>query len=293
MLKGVQQFLSAIALLCAATLSVAGDPPRATVDLVLPADTPSLQALASGIQQQANFAVTTYIAQPPPTDQAGDILLIISDALLPLLNSPHYAAHFAMYTNSARYADYHHSRSSAVYADQPLSRQLRLIDALLGNRRTVIGMAWQQREYLSQYNAVQKAYPSYRFTQQQVDGAQAERQINRLIQQCDVLLATPESDLYNANSIRSILLAAYRHQTLVIGPDKAFVTAGALASVSSQPQHYIDDIVDSIQYYLRTATVPPPRYPSRFTVSINSHVAESLGIPLRSGDQLLQQMREH
>lgn len=293
MLKGVQQFLRAIALLCATTLCVAGDLSRATVDLVLPADTPSLQALASGIQQQADFAVTTYIAEPPPQDEAGDILLIISDALLPLLDSPHYAARFAMYTNSARFADYHNPSSSAVYADQPLSRQLRLINALLGNRRSVIGMAWQHPQYLSQYTALQTDYPTYRFTHQRVDGAQTERQINRLIQQCDVLLATAESALYNANSIRSILLAAYRHQTLVIGPDKAFVTAGALASVSSQPQHYIDDIIDSIHHYLRTATVPPPRYPSQFTVSINPHVAESLGVAVRSGEQLLQQMGEN
>ena len=68
-----------------------------------------------------------------------------------------------------------------------------------------------------QYDALTALYPEYRFESQEAANS-PERQINRLIQQSDVLLATPETELYNANSIRSILLAAYRHNTLVIGP---------------------------------------------------------------------------
>ena len=293
MLKGMQHCLRILALLCATNLSVAGDLTQATVDLILPADTPNLQSLATGIQQRANFPVTTYIAKLPPASQASDILLIISDKLLPLLNSPQYRAHFAMYTNSARFAAYQNSSNSAVYADQPLLRQLQLINALIGNRHADIAMAWKNPEYLSQYDTLAARYPNYRFKNLEASDTHPERQINQLIQHSDVLLTTPETELYNANSIRSILLAAYRHNTLVIGPNKAFVTAGALASVSSEPDHYIDEIVDSIQHYIDTGEVPPPRYPSKFNVSVNHHVAESLGIPVHSEADLLQQIREN
>lgn len=293
MLKGVQHCLRIVVFLFATSLSVAGDLTQAAVDLILPADTPNLQSLAHGIQQKANFPINTYISQLPPAEQAGDILLIISDELLHLLdNNPPYRARFAMYINSARFAAYRTGSNSAVYADQPLSRQLKLINTLIGNRHADIAMAWKHPEYRMQYDALTALYPEYRFESQEAANS-PERQINRLIQQSDVLLATPETELYNANSIRSILLAAYRHNTLVIGPNKAFVTAGALASVNSEPEHYIDDIVDSIQHYIDTGEIPQPRYPSKFNVSINHHVAESLGIPIHSETDLLQQIRQN
>jgi hypothetical protein len=37
--------------------------------------------------------------------------------------------------------------------------------------------------------------------------------------------------------------------------------------------------------------LPPPRYPSRYTVATNPHVARSLGIVLESEDVLMQRMK--
>lgn len=272
--------------LLAATLSWSDAPRAVTVDIILPADNAELRALAEQIGQGAGFAVNSYIGSPPP-DKAGDILLVVSDQLLPLLVDHHYRAGFALYTHSAAYADAAPTNSSAIYADQPLSRQLQLINALVEKRPASIAIGWQHPHYGRQIAALQRRYPQLKIVDEQLAGSDAQRRINRLIQRNDVLLATPESALYNARSARGILLAAYRHNKLLIGPTQSFVNAGALASVISTPEHYAADIREMIHRYLSSGALPAPQHPSRYRVVVNHHVAESLG--LRLNDSALQQ----
>jgi hypothetical protein len=44
---------------------------------------------------------------------------------------------------------------------------------------------------------------------------------------CDVLMAQPDARIYNRDTIRLILLSAYRQNRVLIGPSPAFVRAGA------------------------------------------------------------------
>ncbi len=252
--------------------------PPTVVDLILPADNAALRALAAEIGRGAAFTINSYIRTPPARDQAGDILLVVSDQLLPLLQQHRYRAAFALYTNSTTFHAVARPNSSAVYSDQPLSRQLKLIEAILGGRASSIAIAWQHPRIGRQIAAARALFPQLNIVDEQLADGDNQRRINRLIQQHEVLLATPETALYNASSARSILLAAYRHQHMVIGPSQSFVSAGALASVTSQPEHYAAEIRTMIDHYLHSSKLPEPRYPQRYSVSVNSHVATALGL---------------
>lgn len=264
------------------------------VDLVLPADNDALRALASQIASPEDYELRVHIQQTPEPGKTGDLLVVVSDKLLPLIVNSSYKAALAVYANSVGFTDYRSVSHSAIYADQPLSRQMALADAVLKGKPARIAMAWTAADYAEQFKALKLHYPQHTFIAEQIlSPDSADRQINRLIQRSDVLLATPEPILYNAGSIRSILLAAYRHRTSLIGPDAGFVKAGALGSVVSGPGDYADEARQMINHFRDYGRLPPPRYPREYQVDINEHVAKSLGLDIDSARDLHCKIKEH
>lgn len=73
--------------------------------------------------------------------------------------------------------------------------------------------------------------------------------LNSSLSESDVLLALPDPSVYNARTIKSILLTTYRHRTPVIGFSESFVRAGALAAVSSSSEQLGKQIAELIKKY--------------------------------------------
>lgn len=289
LLKGLQYAL----LLLLAVAAYGSDKPPIKVDLVLPVDNVSLRQLASEIASPSDYQLQVYINELPDPTQAGDVLLLVSDGLLPMINSAHYPAKLALYANSVRFSHYRAENASAVYSDQPIARQIKLIDAILKGKPARIAMAWESPSYHQQLHQLTDQYPQYQFNSEQIpaDGSASQRKLNRLIQRSDVLLATPEQNLYNAATIRGVLLATYRHQNFLIGPNAGFVSAGALASVVSKPSDYAAEAKAMINHYRDHGRLPMARYPQRYSITINRNVADSLGLVIDDEQSLLNTLR--
>jgi len=60
--------------------------------------------------------------------------------------------------------------------------------------------------------------------------------LDELLIDSDVLLAVPDSEIYNSNSIRNILLSSYRRGIPLVGFSQAYVKAGALCAIFSTPE---------------------------------------------------------
>ena len=287
--KGIQCTL----LLLLAVVAYGSEKPPLTVDIVLPADNTALRQLANQIASPDDYQLSIYIKDIPNQTHAGDLLLVVSDSLLPLMNTAHYGAKLALYTNSVRFTPYSGDNRSAIYSDQPLSRQMKLIDVILKAKPARIAMAWEHPSYEQQLSQLIQQYPRYQFSSEQIQlgSPAAQRKLNRLIQRNDVLLATPEHNLYNATTIRSVLLATYRHQNFLIGPNADFVTAGALASVVTEPSDYAAEAKTMISYYQHNGQLPMARYPQRYSISINRNVADSLGIIIDDEQNVLTTIR--
>lgn len=257
---------------------------KIVVDLILPAKNTELNALSKKISDNPYFTVNTYINNLPKDN--GEILIIVSEKLLPLLTNTNYRAKFALYVNSNEYQKSTVSQTAALFSDQPLQRQLSLVNSLFGNRSINVGVAYKNENYGDDLQTISKNFPSLIINTTRISDQNIIRSINKIIQKNDVLLSTPEHDIYNSETIRSILLSSYRHQTLVIGPTEGFVTAGALATTFSTSDQYAYDIVSMVKQYIETNEMPSSQYPSNFSVKINYSVAESLGLSLPSEEEL-------
>ena len=102
--------------------------------------------------------------------------------------------------------------------------------------------------------------------------------LNTSLPNSDVLLALPDPAIYNARTIKSILLTTYRHRVPIIGFSENFVRAGALAAMHSSTKQLSRQITELIQQHYNNENIDKHLYPAYFDVITNKNVAKSLDI---------------
>jgi ABC-type uncharacterized transport system substrate-binding protein len=184
------------------------------------------------------------------------------------------------------------SQLSALYLDQPLSRQLELVHLALPKARH-IGVLWGPDSQL-QASALK--------AQLQVRGldlieANVERNelffpgLRRVLEDADLLLALADPLVYNSHSIQNILLTSFRAKVPMVAFSPAYVRAGALLALYVTPTQVGLQAASIARGVLQGKTLSAmPLYSQDFSVSVNEHVARSLGLSL-DADILREQLR--
>lgn len=179
-------------------------------------------------------------------------------------------------------------RSSAIFLDQPLPRLFALARQLLPDKKRAGVLLGSETRTLLQALRHSAAAGGFQLEVEEVDGdASPVMAANHLLPRSDFLIALPDSQLYRRENVRAILLTTYRYRRPVIGFSQALATAGALAAVYSTPTH----IAHQTAEVLRTlpaegGVLPPPQAPAYFSVTVNEHVAEALGLDFPEGGNL-------
>lgn len=119
-----------------------------------------------------------------------------------------------------------------------------------------------------------------------VDPALLIRQVAELAASNDILIAPSGSRLFTRDTLKPMLLAAYRQNRVFIGPSPAVVKAGALASLHVTPEALASEVAERVQGYLRKGSWGPSSRITRFDVITNPHVARALGLRLPEADVL-------
>jgi len=118
--------------------------------------------------------------------------------------------------------------------------------------------------------------------------------LNSSLSNSDVLLALPDPSIYNAKTVKSILLTTYRHRIPVIGFSEGFVHAGALTAIHSSTEQLGKQITELIiKHYENEKTNKHHLYPKYFDIAINKDVAKSLGITIPDRKVLIEKLKNH
>jgi putative tryptophan/tyrosine transport system substrate-binding protein len=180
---------------------------------------------------------------------------------------------------------------SAIFLDQPAERQVRLIAALLPGKRNVgillDSIPPDELTLLRQRMGVHKLnLHEHRI------GPDFPLQValQHVLDSSDVLLAVPDAAIYNSSTIRNILLASYHSGDPVIGLSPGYVKAGALAAVFSTPAQIAAQTAMAVQRYGETRMLPAAQHPQQFEVSVNEQVGRSLGLTIKSAEELHQEI---
>jgi ABC-type uncharacterized transport system substrate-binding protein len=184
---------------------------------------------------------------------------------------------------------------SAVYIDQPLQRQLRLIRLTLPHSRS-LGVVYGplSRESEKQLKALAD---SGKWEMHAVSVSRENELFSaftRVLDDSDVLLALPDPLVYNQHTTQNILIETYRQGKPLIGYSHAYVSAGALAAVYSTPQQIGRQVGEQLAelHGKGGAGLPAPRFPKYFTVEVNQQVAQSLGLTIDTATELQSKIEE-
>lgn len=214
-----------------------------------------------------------------PNQTQPTLIIALGDSTLPWLEHNHdYAGAIAFYVSTAAFApNKKNTKLTALYRDQPLSRQLQLAKLLIPNLRSV-AIIRGNRELAQNATDLQRG-SGIRVIEAALD-MQSEwpKLLSQLMHDHDVLLGIDDSQIYNSDNIRSILLTAYRHGKGLIGPSRAFVNAGSLASCYTVSEQYLQQLAAMVGTFINEHKLPSPQYPKVFRVAINPQVALSLGL---------------
>jgi len=167
---------------------------------------------------------------------------------------------------------------TAIYPDPPLKDQLRLAQQLLGRKLKAHVLVGESNAYLRTDPALTQTHA---ITLHNIFDERDIYQSLKTIPKGEPLIAIPDSSIYNENTLRSVMITAYRHAIPVFGFSPSMVNAGALATVYSNEEESVKVMMNFIALFIKTGKLPAPAYPPNQHISVNSHIAQYYGVSER------------
>lgn len=176
---------------------------------------------------------------------------------------------------------------SVIYLDQPLERQLFLMQCLLPKQADdSIGVLLGPNS-LSEQEHLQKLANKHQLKLNTIYVNKFENPVavlDGLLDETNMVLAIPDHRVYNAKTTRGMLLTAFHKRVPLIGYSRTYVNNGALAGVYSTTKQLADQTAKQVIQILASPQIklPAPQYPKEFAVAVNYQVARSLGLSIDS-----------
>jgi len=183
------------------------------------------------------------------------------------------------------------SAYAGVFLDQPYARQVEVLRLALPDAKR-IGVLWGPESVKTQ-NALAAAAQARGLVlegSQVTEGAPLFSGLRVILGQADVLLAVADAQVYNSATISNILLATYRARIPVVAFSPSYVKAGALMALYTTPAQIGVQAAGMARQILQGGANPGQLYPVEFQVTVNDHVARSLGLSL-DGPALTDRLR--
>jgi len=169
----------------------------------------------------------------------------------------------------------------ALYLDQPWGRQLDLVRLALPDARKV-GVLWGPDSVARKAGLAAAAQErGMELVGGVVTGGALFNELKLALDGSDVFLAVPDPQVFNSGTISNLLLATYRARIPMAAFSPAYVKAGALLSLHSTPGQIGVQAAGMLKALLQGGT-SASQYPWEFTVTVNEHVAQSLGLQLNA-----------
>lgn len=181
---------------------------------------------------------------------------------------------------------------SALYLNQPLARQLDLIRLALPQARRVgvlvgtVPGALQMEEQLADLareRGLRLVSARLGVNDPIFPG------LKQVLDESDVLLAMADPQIFNSHTIQNILLASFRARVPMQAFSPAYVRAGALLALYATPEQIGAQVALLARDALteqngKARGLALPQYTHWFEVSVNAHVARSLGLQLDAAE---------
>lgn len=170
---------------------------------------------------------------------------------------------------------------SVLFPTANIGVQMRLAGRLLPQVRTVgILISPEFQKNIPEIASYAKRY-GYALEVAIWDGKEnLPRLLNKLLKEADYLLAIEDPNVFNRNTIKSILLTSYRKNKVVIGPNISYVATGSLATTWCSTDDIAKAVINTIEYFKLKQHLPESSDFFCYSVKVNEQVAKSLSITI-------------
>lgn len=281
--------------------------PDFRIDVLVSQQSPAYLAFQQQIERkqkayQGKIRLVDNADNSPALPGIHHVLVVLGNHSLAGLDSvpARYEALLAIYVDPLQFSPcqqrLHQQRPglpiTALFRGAPLQRQLRLARLLLPKAsRLAIPYATDAAAQLADLPALAAA-EGFRVHAGALESSNPVQGLQALLPDTDAILALPELKAITADSIRSILLAAYRQGRPVIGMESSYVRAGVLATSYTTTEQYADATEALVSQWLDAHELPAASWPKAFVVTINPQVARSLGLLLPDESVITQQLQQ-
>jgi ABC-type uncharacterized transport system substrate-binding protein len=182
--------------------------------------------------------------------------------------------------------DHKSIRISAVFSDPSPMQQLSLIKHLFPDEPTTAVIISQRTEFMRKELKIasdKTGVPLKIVTHRDNDS------ISKTLRQLDsvrILLALPDSLIYNTDTVRRIILSAYRNNQSIIGFSRQLVNAGGLATVYSDIDNIKNEVVLLIDKYIAENKLFDQTYARDFNIEVNKRVSSSYDLSVSNIESL-------
>jgi ABC-type uncharacterized transport system substrate-binding protein len=184
-------------------------------------------------------------------------------------------------------------KTSALYLDQPLARQLRLLDAALpGLKKVGVPLGPASSGFQTALEQAQKASGVKVDSVVISQGSDLLTSLTDLAESSQAFLLLPDPLVVQRSTLQSFFLHTYRLRKPVLAYSAPLVQSGALLGLYTTPAQLGEEaaIWISESWSRGEFRLGTPRHPKRFTISVNRTVARSLDISLPSEAELAQRL---
>lgn len=256
-------------------------------------------ALNKGLPPLMRTTVLEFPGQTPSALQQADLIVAVGMKAAELAATQTTAPVLAVMVPKMGYEDLLAQASpkrtprsiSAIYIDQQWERQINFWRAVLPERRR-IGLLHSRDTKIDleglRKNVAQRGGTLLAQTVQ--SEIELFPRLESILANSDVLIAIPDSTIYNSSNIRNILLTSYRHGIPIIGISQSYVNAGATCAIFSTPEQLAAQTSAAVISFAQTGYLSEPQYPADYTISVNQQVARSLSIKLPSQETIRERM---
>jgi hypothetical protein len=178
--------------------------------------------------------------------------------------------------------------TTAVLLDQPLPRYLDLLRLAMPERRKIGVLLGPESSPLAAPLAKAAAARGLQLVTAQVATDQPDLYpaLRTVLGDAEVLLALPDTHIYNAGSLQNILITTYRQRVPMVAFSAAYLKAGATLALYVSPAQAASQAATVARGILAGRSLPPPQLASEFSVGINERVAHSLGLNPEAAEAL-------
>jgi putative tryptophan/tyrosine transport system substrate-binding protein len=180
---------------------------------------------------------------------------------------------------------------SALYLDQPLSRQLHLL-GIAGFRQVGVPLGLSSRQMQNELQTASQESGIQVGSALIERGTDLQSALTDLARDNQAFLLLPDPMVAQRGTLQNFFLHTYRLKKPVLAYSAPLAQSGALLALYATPAQLGEEAAGWIRegWGRGEFRLGPSRYPRRFTISVNRTVARSLDIVLPSEDALTRQL---